>query len=171
MKTLFHAIVFALLLAPPAVAQEQVGARAARGPMSIQRTAVVHTSILVSPQDLVTFLRDMESWKSWAPWVQSVARLSANSWRVESDTGAMTFRFVEPNSLGVLDHDVTLESGATVFNAMRVVPNGDGSELVMIVFQRPQMSAEEFENDIQAVKADLERLKAAAEARSREAGR
>ena len=31
---------------------------------------------------------------------------------------------------GVLDHDVTLPSGETVHNPMRVIPDGDGCEVV-----------------------------------------
>jgi hypothetical protein len=83
----------------------------------------------------------------------------------------MTVRFVEPNSLGVLDHQVTVESGINVFNAMRVVPNGTGSELVMVVTQSPEMSTEQFEQDVQAVTDDFARLKTAAEAYSRELAR
>lgn len=82
----------------------------------------------------------------------------------------MTVRFVEPNSLGVLDHQVTVAAGMTVFNAMRVVPNGTGSELVMVWTQSPEMSSEQFEQDVQAVTDDFARLKLAAEAYSREFG-
>jgi hypothetical protein len=82
----------------------------------------------------------------------------------------MMIRFVEPNSFGVLDHRVTLASGVTIFNAMRVVPNGSGSELVMIVIQSPEMSAEQFEQDVQAVTDDFVRLKSAAERYSGESG-
>jgi hypothetical protein len=78
----------------------------------------------------------------------------------------MKVHLVAPNSLGVLDHDVTLESGMAVFNSMRVVPNGEGSELVMVVFQSSSASAEDFDRDVQAVTADLARLKPAAEAYS-----
>jgi len=52
----------------------------------------------------------------------------------------------------------------TVFNAMRVVPNGTGSELTMVVTQYPQMSREQFEQDVRAVTDDFARLKVAAEA-------
>lgn len=76
----------------------------------------------------------------------------------------MAVRFVEPNLLGVLDHEVTLPSGVTVLNSMRVLPNGSGSELVMVIFQSPSVSEEEFARDVQAVTDDLVRLKAAAEA-------
>jgi hypothetical protein len=76
----------------------------------------------------------------------------------------MNIRFVEPNSLGVLDHEVTVASGTVVLNSMRVLSNGDGSELVMVVFQSPGVSTEQFDRDVQAVTDDLSRLKAAAEA-------
>jgi hypothetical protein len=76
----------------------------------------------------------------------------------------MRLHFVEPNAFGVLDHDVRLESGMTISNALRVVPNGDGSELVMIVLQGPDATIEEFDRDVAAVRADFVRLKKAAEA-------
>jgi len=139
--------------------------------MNVQRSAVVHTSILARPQDVVAFLSDLENWKRWAPWIRSVARSSGRDWKLETDVGPMTAHFVEPNSFGVLDHEVTLASGITVLNSMRVLPNGAGSELVMVVFQSPGVSTEEFERDVQAVTDDLARLKKAAEAFTRETGR
>jgi hypothetical protein len=132
--------------------------------MSVQPSAVVHISILTPPKSLIAFLSDMEKWKTWAPWIHSVARTSDRDWSLETDAGRMKIHFVESNSLGVLDHEVTLESGTTVFNSMRVLPNGTGSELVMVVFQSPGVSAEEFDRDVHAVTADLARLKPAAEA-------
>lgn len=132
--------------------------------MSVQRTAVVHTSVQASTTRLVDYLSDMQKWKTWAPWVRSVERSSARDWKVVTDDGIMTFHFVEPNELGVLDHQVTLPSGVTVLNSMRVVSNGTGSELVMLLFQSPVTSNEEFQRDIQAVTADLARIKKAIEA-------
>jgi hypothetical protein len=35
--------------------------------MSVQRTAVVHTSILAPSETVVAFLSDLENWKTWAP--------------------------------------------------------------------------------------------------------
>jgi hypothetical protein len=131
--------------------------------MTIHRTATVHVSIHVPPQKVAAFLRDLAQWKSWAPWVRSVARTGPDDWAVETDDGTMHFRFVEPNALGVLDHQVTLPSGETVTNSMRVIPNGTGSELVMVLFQWPHMSAQELDRDVQAVTDDLARLKAAVE--------
>ncbi len=134
--------------------------------MSIQRAAVVHISILAAPKSVVAFLTDMENWKTWAPWVRSVTRQSDGSWSLDTTDGAMTVQFVEPNSFGILDHCVTLASGMTVRNAMRVVPNGSGSELEMLVMRSPEMSTEQFDQDLQAVTDDFARLKTAAEAYS-----
>jgi len=139
--------------------------------VSVQRAAVVHTSILASPKSVIAFLTDMQNWKTWAPWVRSVTRVSGGAWSLETKDGAMKVRFVEPNSFGVLDHQVTVASGITVLNAMRVVPNGSGSELVMVVVQSPEMSPEQFDQDVQAVTDDFARLKLAAEAYSKEFGR
>ena len=71
----------------------------------------------------------------------------------------MRLRFTEENAFGVLDHDVVLESGLTVHNPIRVIPNGAGSELVFSVFRQPGVSAEQFAKDTQAVEKDLEILK------------
>jgi hypothetical protein len=135
--------------------------------MTVQRAEVVHISILAPPQAVIAFLSDMNSWKTWAPWIRSVSRSSARDWTLDTDAGPMKVRFVEQNSLGVLDHEVTLASGVTVQNGMRVLANGSGSELVMVVFQPPGGSTAEFERDVQAVRDDLARIKKVAEAMTR----
>ena len=136
--------------------------------MNVHRSAVIHTSILSARDDDVSFLSDLNTWNTWAPWIRSVRRSSARDWTLDTEAGTMKVGFVESNSLGVLDHEVTLESGVTVLNSMRVLPNGTGSEVVMVVFQSPSVSTEEFERDIQAVRDDLARLKTAAEAWAKE---
>ncbi len=77
-----------------------------------------------------------------------------------SALGTVKVRFVEPNAFGVLDHDVTLESGLTVHNPMRVVPrDGGGSEVIFTLFRRQGDSDAEFEADARAVERDLRALK------------
>jgi hypothetical protein len=57
------------------------------------------------------------------------------------------------------DHDVTLPSGETVHNPMRVVADGRGCEVVFTLRRRPGMSDEDFVRDADAVSADLTTLK------------
>jgi hypothetical protein len=131
--------------------------------MNVQPCEVLHTSILALPADVVGFLGDLNNWKAWAPWVRSVSRESPRDWTLDTDVGRMHMHFVEPNALGVLDHRVTLPSGVTMLNSMRVIPNDSGSELVMVLVRHPTTSADEFARDIEAVRADLGRIKAAVE--------
>jgi hypothetical protein len=131
--------------------------------MDVQRAEVVHTSIAVPRHELIAFLSDMNQWKTWAPWIRSVSRSSATAWTLGTDAGPMEVQFVERNSLGVLDHEVTLAPGVTVVNSMRVLANGSDSDLVMVLLQSAQASTEEFERDVQAVRDDLARIKKVAE--------
>lgn len=73
--------------------------------------------------------------------------------------GKVKIRFAETNPLGVMDHDVELESGVTVHNPMRVLPNGSGSEFVFTLMRQPDMSDQQFADDKAAVEADLKTLK------------
>jgi hypothetical protein len=140
------------------------------GPIHVRRAEVVHVSILAPPRDVIAFLVDVLNWPTWAPWIRSVSRSSARGWTFDTDVGPMNVRFVEQNALAVLDHEVTLASGVRVLNSMRVLANGSGSELMMVVFQSPEASTDEFERDIQAVRDDLARIKQFSEAMAKEEG-
>ena len=72
--------------------------------------------------------------------------------------GQVTVKFVPPNDFGVLDHDVTLPTGAVVTNPLRVLAHPEGSEVVFTLRQL-DMSDEDFERDAALVVADLARLK------------
>lgn len=68
-----------------------------------------------------------------------------------------TFRFL--HDLGVADHDVVLETGVTVHNPLRVVPNGTGSTVIFTLLRLPQVSEQQFDEDARAVQRDLSTLK------------
>ena len=58
-------------------------------------------------------------------------------WFTESPMGRVTITFAPRNDFGVLDHDVTVPSGETVYNPLRVIRDGDGCEVVFTIRQRP----------------------------------
>ena len=62
------------------------------------------------------------------------------------------------NDLGALDHDVDLPTG-TFHNPMRVIPNGTGSEVLFTLIQLPDVSDEQFQQDMDTVRADLNKLR------------
>ena len=95
----------------------------------------------------------------WAPGLGTSIEQVEGQWSMQSPMGRITVTFAPRNEFGVLDHAVTLPSGETVNNPMRVTPEGAGSELVFALRRRPEMSDAEFERDANAVLADLTRLK------------
>lgn len=74
--------------------------------------------------------------------------------------GTVEVRFAPHNDFGVLDHDVVLPSGQVVYNALRVMPNRDGSEVAFTVFQTDDLDAAAFEGAVAHVQQDLQALKA-----------
>ena len=83
----------------------------------------------------------------------------------ESPLGGVTITFAPRNDFGVLDHDVTLTTGETVYNPLRVIRDGDGCEVVFTIRQRPEMTDEDFKRDADAVAKDLATLKSLVEAK------
>lgn len=123
---------------------------------------VQHVSVHIarSPTDVYEFASDPRNLPRWAAGLaRSEVEKEGDAWVVEAPFGKVRVKFVERNSLGVMDHDVTLESGVTVHNPMRVVPNGGGSEFIFTLIRQPGMSDERFAEDKAAVEKDLAALK------------
>jgi hypothetical protein len=96
----------------------------------------------------------------WAAGLaRSEIRKDGDEWIADAPFGQVRVRFVERNAFGVMDHDVTLESGVTIHNPMRIVPNGAGSEFVFTLIRQPGVSDEQFAQDKAAVEHDLKTLK------------
>lgn len=124
---------------------------------------VEHISIFIDrpPGVVYDFAKNPENLPRWAAGLaRSAVFKDGDAWVAESPFGRVKIRFVEDNTLGVMDHDVELESGTVVHNPMRVVPNGEGSETIFTLFQQPGMSDVQFAEDRQAVEKDLSSLKA-----------
>jgi hypothetical protein len=123
---------------------------------------VQHISVFIDrqPAEVYEFTSDPRNLTRWAAGLaQSEVGQEGDEWVADSPMGKVKIRFVPQNSYGVLDHDVTLESGVTVQNPMRVVRNGDGSELIFTLFRQPGMSDEKLAEDRAAVERDLRTLK------------
>jgi hypothetical protein len=123
---------------------------------------VQHISIYIDrqPDEVYEFVYDPTNLPRWAAGLaRSEVRKDGDEWVADAPFGRVKVRFVKRNTFGVLDHDVKLESGVTVHNPMRVLPNGEGSEFVFTLMHRPGMSDEEFARDKAAVENDLKTLK------------
>ena len=126
--------------------------------------------IAASPRTVYDYARDPDHLPLWAAGLaSSPATLEGDALVVDSPMGRVTVRFVERNDLGVLDHDVTLPSGAVVTNPMRVLPHPEGAEVLFTVRQL-DASDEEFDRDAALIEADLRTLARLIEERTLAAG-
>lgn len=124
----------------------------------MQRAHTVSVGIAVDPATVYGYASDPANLPHWAPgFVKSIAK-QGDAWVAETTLGAVKFRFAARNDLGVLDHDVELPSG-TFHNPMRVIPNGAGSEVLFTLLQLPGVSDEQFQQDMDTVRADLNKLR------------
>ena len=123
---------------------------------------VHHISIYIdrAPAEVYEFASDPRNLPRWAAGLaRSAVRSDGDEWIADAPFGRIRVRFAPRNSFGVMDHDVTLDSGMTVHNPMRVVPNGQGSEFVFTLIRRPGMSDAQLAEDRAAVENDLKTLK------------
>jgi Polyketide cyclase / dehydrase and lipid transport len=123
---------------------------------------VQHVSVYIArrPAEVYEFASDPRNLSRWAAGLaRAEVRQGGDGWVADAPFGTVRLRFVERNSLGVMDHDVRLESGAIIHNPMRVVPNGEGSEFVFTLIRQPGTSEAQFAKDRAAVESDLKTLK------------
>ena len=124
----------------------------------------VAVSIRRPPAEVYAFASDGRNLGRWASGLGRVVRGAGDEWAAEGPLGRLRIRLAPRNDLGVLDHDVILESGETVHNPMRAVPNGAGSTVVFTLLRLPGVAPERFEADARWVEKDLGALKRLLEA-------
>jgi hypothetical protein len=119
----------------------------------------ISVSIERSADDVYRFAANVENWRQWASGLGESLRKVGADWVVTGPMGEVRVRLAEPNAYRVLDHDVTLPTGVTVHNPLRVLPNGTGSEVIFSVFRQPGTSHQDFAADTGTVEKDLRTLK------------
>lgn len=130
--------------------------------MSYMPATSEHVSILIdrAAAAVYQFAADPTNLPKWAAGLASSAvQRVDDEWTFDSPMGRVTVEFVPENAFGVLDHVVTLPNGLSVYNPLRVIPDGDGCEVVFTLRRQPGMTDDEFHQDADAVRADLETLK------------
>ncbi|WP_411099306.1 SRPBCC family protein [Streptomyces sp. x-45] len=121
-----------------------------------------HLSIRIdrTAADVYAYASNPANLPAWAHGLGTSIEKSADHWVAESSPlGRVTVTFTPPNDLGVLDHHVTLPSGETVHNPVRVIADGTRSEVVFTLRRQPGTTDAAFEHDADMVTADLARLK------------
>ena len=127
--------------------------------MSTMEAKIIHISVDRDWREVYGFAGRPENMPLWASGLASGLEQDGDDWLARGVLGTVRISFVQPNEFGVIDHTVTIESGLRVYNALRVVPNGDGCEVIFTVLRLPGMSDEQFAADAAHVQNDLTTLK------------
>lgn len=130
----------------------------------MNRAHTVSVGIDAEPEAVYKFASDPANLPAWAPGMVKSIEKQGDEWVAQTVLGPATFRFAPPNELGVLDHDVEI-AGGRFHNPMRVVPNGNGSEVLFTLIQLPGVSDQQFQLDMDTVLADLNKLRTVLERR------
>jgi hypothetical protein len=152
--------VFGVVMLASCSHRQPVSSRAGGLPVQTRlEVRQISVSIDRPPQDVYSFASNIENLPKWATGLGKTIRNVDGEWIADSPTCQVKVRFVRRNDFGVLDHDVILESGTTIHNAIRVVLNGRGSEVIFTLFRQPSVSEEKFAEDAKWVEKDLRMLK------------
>jgi hypothetical protein len=127
--------------------------------MATLEAKIVHTTIDRDWRDVYAFMAKPENMPRWASGLSSGLTRESDHWLAPGPLGNARVRFAPDNAFGVTDHLVTLGDGTEVHNALRVVSNGDGAEVMFTLLRQPGMSAEQFAGDAGWVAKDLATLK------------
>lgn len=127
--------------------------------MSTMEAKIIHISVDRDWREVYGFAGRPENMPLWASGLASGLAQDGDDWIARGVLGTVRVSFVPPNEFGIVDHTVTIESGLRVYNALRVVPNGDGCEVMFTVLRLPGMSDEQFAADAAHVQKDLGTLK------------
>ncbi len=112
--------------------------------------------------EVYEFLSVPENFSKWAAGLGEL-RKSGDEWIAVTPDGPMKVRFSKSNAFGVLDHWVSPTPETTIYIPMRVIRNGEGSELIFTLFRLPKMSDPKFAADAALVARDLQSVKDALE--------
>lgn len=111
-------------------------------------------------KSVYAFVSDLQNLPKWAKaFCLSIKKENADTWIGQTPQGEVRFKMTTKNTFGVLDHTVIPAPGVEVYVPMRVVANGEGSEIIFTLFKMPNMSDEQFARDQGLVQQDLASLK------------
>ena len=122
-------------------------------------TRLFSISITRDQQEVYDFVANPANLPRWASGLGTSIKNVDGKWIANTQNGPIEIRFAPRNDLGVLDHYVTLPTGAVIYVPLRVIPNGSGSELTLTLFRQPDMTDQKFQEDAEWVLRDLTRLK------------
>jgi hypothetical protein len=125
---------------------------------------VITCSVRRNARDLYEMLWRPESFVHWASGLGNASlERDDQGWTAQGPEGLVRITFTEHNDFGVMDHWVDPGGERIVYVPLRIIPNEEGSQVMLTLFRQPGMSAEKFAQDEAWVRRDFGTLKVFAE--------
>lgn len=127
--------------------------------MTTMPARIIHRTIQRDWRAVYAFAAKPENMVLWASGLASGFTRDGDEWIADGGpVGSVRVRFAPLNEFGVIDHSVTMETGLVVENALRIVPNGDGAEVMFTLLRQPGTDDAAFEKDAAHIARDLDAL-------------
>lgn len=127
--------------------------------MSPHQVRIISQTINVPLAVAYDFAHRPENFPTWAAGLSTSLHQTAKGWMADTPLGEATVRFSEPNAYGVLDHWVKMADKPEVYIPLRMIANGAGTEVELVLFRQAEMNDADFARDEGLVRQDLAALK------------
>ncbi|PZQ56902.1 MAG: polyketide cyclase [Phenylobacterium zucineum] len=133
--------------------------------MTLHETVTLSITIAAPFEAAYAFAHQPANFTAWASGLAASLHETDDGWVADTPEGEARVSFSSPNAFGVLDHRVNLPGRPEIYIPLRMVENGDGVEVSLLLLRQPGMTDEMFEKDAAHVRQDLAALKRVLEAR------
>jgi hypothetical protein len=124
------------------------------------KSRTISIPIYRSYEEVYEFLAEPRNFPRWASNLGAdFVQIADDEWSTSTRNGRVILRFAPRNEFGILDHQVYLQGKTPVTTPMRLIENDEGCEIIYTQFQRPGMSEEAFESEVEWVTSDFEALR------------
>lgn len=125
----------------------------------IARSAIKSADIQASPEKVYAFLVDPMNWPQYAVVNLRSVSPGQNGWfKAVTKFGEGELKVDGVEEFGLFDH-VWKDPQATWKVYSRVVPNGEGSTVMMTLFKPPAMSDQQFDRSMEEMDIEMAKLK------------
>lgn len=135
--------------------------------MSTRQVQILHIAANVPLEPAYAFAHQPENFPKWAAGLSKTLHQTDKGWVAVTPAGEAIVRFSDPNPYGVLDHRVAMAGKPEVYIPLRMIADGDGTLVELVLFRQPGMTDADFDHDADMVRKDLAALKALLEAEIR----
>lgn len=127
--------------------------------MGLFKFDTVSVSINAKPEKVWEFVADLNNWPQYTDFAKDIEQVNDTEWIFHTSQGDVRVITKFDKEKLLLDTVCIIASGEEQFIPYRVVPNGEGSEIIMTNQQTASVNNEEYAEQIKWMKEELQNIK------------